>query len=137
MESLGVRLVCVFVCIRVGVWVCGCVGVWVCYHYMKMAWGLLNLTTALSLLACRLERNQEREQGVSNMEYLKNVVLKVWNNILGTRSCLELHPSTPVSVPYPVPAHCRSRAGQSAPGNHPATQTEPTGGQVSTRNYKR
>ena len=26
---------------------------------------------------CRLERNQEREQGVSNMEYLKNVVLKV------------------------------------------------------------
>ena len=25
----------------------------------------------------RLERNQEREKGVSNMEYLKNVVLKV------------------------------------------------------------
>ena len=25
----------------------------------------------------RLERNQEREEGVSNMEYLKNVVLKV------------------------------------------------------------
>ena len=25
----------------------------------------------------RLERNREREEGVSNMEYLKNVVLKV------------------------------------------------------------
>lgn len=25
----------------------------------------------------RLERNQEREQGVSNLEYLKNIVLKV------------------------------------------------------------
>ncbi len=29
-------------------------------------------------MQCRLERNQEREKGVSNMEYLKNVVLKVW-----------------------------------------------------------
>ena len=27
------------------------------------------------------------------MEYLKNVVLKVWNNILGTHSCLQQHPS--------------------------------------------
>ena len=25
----------------------------------------------------RLERNQEREEGVANMEYLKNIVLKV------------------------------------------------------------
>ena len=39
--------VCVHTCGCVGVWVCGCVGVWVCYHYMKMAWGLLNLTTAV------------------------------------------------------------------------------------------
>ena len=26
---------------------------------------------------CRLERNQEREKGVTDLEYLKNVVLKV------------------------------------------------------------
>ena len=26
----------------------------------------------------RLERNQEREEGVSNLEYLKNIVLKVY-----------------------------------------------------------
>ena len=29
-------------------------------------------------LTHRLERNQEREESVSNLEYLKNVVLKVW-----------------------------------------------------------
>ena len=28
----------------------------------------------------RLERNREREERVSNMEYLKNVVLKVWKH---------------------------------------------------------
>ena len=33
----------------------------------------------------RLERNREREEGVSNMEYLKNVVLKV-----GECQCLGL-----------------------------------------------
>lgn len=27
-------------------------------------------------LLCRLERNQQREESVANMEYLKNVVLK-------------------------------------------------------------
>ena len=32
---------------------------------------------ASKCLFSRLERNQEREQGVSNLEYLKNVVLKV------------------------------------------------------------
>lgn len=30
----------------------------------------------------RLERNQEREKGVSNMEYLKNVILKVIEKLL-------------------------------------------------------
>ena len=29
----------------------------------------------------RLERNKEREEGVSNMEYLKNVVLKVRHSL--------------------------------------------------------
>ena len=44
-----------------------------------------------TLPVCRLERNQQREESVSNMEYLKNVVLKVrpmqprgWGRILLT-----------------------------------------------------
>lgn len=38
-------------------------------HFYSMSW---------YKSTCRLERNQEREQGVSNLEYLKNVVLKVF-----------------------------------------------------------
>ena len=46
----------------------------------------------------RLERNKEREEGVSNMEYLKNVVLKVCQRYIS--------PSIPPSIlsPHAVPA---------------------------------
>lgn len=35
------------------------------------------VATCLLLWLCRLERNKDREESVSSMEYLKNVVLKV------------------------------------------------------------
>ena len=33
--------------------------------------------TVVGCYVCRLERNQEREKDVTDLEYLKNVVLKV------------------------------------------------------------
>jgi len=46
---------------------------------------VLRLTEQASVLKGeirRLERNQERENAISNMEYLKNIVYKVWRNTL-------------------------------------------------------
>ena len=45
---------------------------------------MLRLTEQASVLKGeirRLERNQEREDAISNMEYLKNIVYKVLHNI--------------------------------------------------------
>lgn len=45
---------------------------------------MLRLTEQASVLKGeirRLERNQERENAISNMEYLKNIVYKVRHNI--------------------------------------------------------
>ena len=46
----------------------------------------------------RLERNKEREEGVSNMEYLKNVVLKVYNRRAENQSGLTHRHFTPFEL---------------------------------------
>ena len=74
--------VCVCVCVYVCVCVCTCArerereNV----NSSMVVPGTCSLTPLHCTTHCifRLERNQEREQGVSNLEYLKNVVLKVY-----------------------------------------------------------
>jgi hypothetical protein len=90
------------------------------------------------LCISRLERNQEREQGVSNLEYLKNIVLKVPPPPPQKKS-----PPPPLLVAslynfsFSVSPHTRSRAVWSNTHCDKTTSTQPTGNKIPPGNGQR
>ena len=66
--------VVVYVAMLLCMWLCCCVCGYVVVYVAMLLWFL------------RLERNKDREESVSSMEYLKNVILKV-RNICNVCSC--------------------------------------------------
>lgn len=102
--------------------------------------------TWLCLLLClfRLERNKDREESVSNMEYLKNVILKVCmycvhmyvcvvctqtsngRGLTNDRKVLRTLVHRGV-FPPPVPAHNWPRTGTASACNHLTVEVESAG----------